>query len=188
MPDPSDLASRLRRAAGCVKSAGVLAYPTEAVFGLGCDPRDSAAVRRVITLKGRTAEKGLILVAAHWHQVEPFIRPLSAQTRSLIEPTWPGPNTWIVPARRNLSELLTGGSGRIAIRITALPILRDLCEACATALVSTSANPTGLAPARDAATVARYFPSGIDYTLDAPVGGDSQPSRLFDAESGERLR
>ena len=92
-------ADSLARAAAAVAAGGIIAYPTEAVYGLGCDPARLDAVERLIRLKGRDAGKGLILVAAGWRQLDPYLAPLPPALRRTVEATWPGPNTWILPAR-----------------------------------------------------------------------------------------
>ncbi len=183
-PADTDLAA----AARAVRRGGVIAYPTEAVFGLGCDPRNESAVRRILALKHRPWEKGLILIAAHPDQLAPYVLPLDPPLRARVLPTWPGPVTWLLPARPETPTWLRGAHQTLACRVTAHPIARRLCEQAATALVSTSANPAGLPPARGAAQVRDYFPEGLDAIVDGPVDPTAGPTEIRDAHSGRVLR
>jgi L-threonylcarbamoyladenylate synthase len=171
-----------------VRRGGVIAYPTEAVYGLGCDPRDERAVRRILALKSRPPEKGLILIAADPEQLDPFVLPLDETLRARVLATWPGPFTWLLPARPDTPDWLRGAHDTLACRVTAHPVARRLCELAGTALVSTSANPAGLPPARSAAETARYFPEGLDAIVEGPVDRDASPSEIRDARSGRVLR
>lgn len=177
---------QLRQAALAVAAGRVIAYPTEAVFGLGCDPLDGAAVRRLLHLKDRPLSKGLILIAADISQLRPFIAPLSEKQRLTIADTWPGPVTWVLPAADNLPAWLSGGRATIAVRVTAHPAAAELCRAAGTALVSTSANPTGRPPARTALQVRQRCP-GVDLILSGPTGGRRKPTEIRSL-SGELLR
>lgn len=178
----------LRHARQVILQGGVIAYPTEAVFGLGCNPRDAAAVKRIIDIKARDAAKGLILIAASLEQLLPFLAPLSADLRAQFAHTWPGPVTWVVPADAGISKLLSGGRDTLAVRVTAHPIARALCETAGMALVSTSANRSGHPPARTALQVRMRFHGEIDYVVPGEVGGASKPTEIRDARSGKILR
>jgi L-threonylcarbamoyladenylate synthase len=171
-----------------LRRGGVIAYPTEAVYGLGCDPRNRAAVQRLLALKRRSWKKGLILIAADFSQLQPFIRPLSAAVRARIMPTWPGPVTWLLPARSDVPRWLRGQSSKIAVRVTAHPPVVRLCRAFGGALVSTSANRSGQPPARQASEVRRQFGAELDYILPGATGGRLLPSAIRDGLSGEVAR
>jgi L-threonylcarbamoyladenylate synthase len=108
----------LREAARVVSRGGVVAYPTEAVFGLGCDPLDPEAVTRILGIKGRNMDKGLILVAADLNALLPYVEPLDAARMTGIRATWPGPNTWLLPARPETPQWLTGAHDTLAVRVT----------------------------------------------------------------------
>jgi len=178
----------LREAARRVRRGGVIAYPTEAVFGLGCDPDDGAAVRRIFRIKRRDAAKGLILIAAELEQLLPYIQALPAAREPEILASWPGPVTWIVPARLDTPAWLTGGRDTLAVRVTAHPVAAALCRACGGALVSTSANRSGHAPARNVLQMQRRLPGATDYVVPGRVGERARPSRIVDARSGAVLR
>ena len=178
----------LRRAARLLHNGAVIAYPTEAVYGLGCDPLNAQAVMRLLELKHRPIEAGLILIAADFAQVEPFLEPLSAALRRKIFATWPGPVTWLLPARRDVPVWLRGRHDSLAVRVTAHAGCAALCRAYGGALVSTSANPHGRAPARTPLQVRRYFNDSIDYRLPGPLGNATRPSEIRDARTGNILR
>ncbi len=177
----------LREAARCIRGGGLVAYPTEAVYGLGCDPLDRAAVTRLLVLKRRRLAKGLILIAADFEQLHPFVRPLVPARMAQVLARWPGPDTWVLPAADAVPTWLRGAHDTLAVRVTAHPVAAALCRACARALVSTSANPSGYPPARTPLQVRQRLP-GLDYILHAPLGGAPRPSTIRDGLTGKVLR
>ena len=176
------------RAAAVIREGGVIAYPTEAVYGLGCDPSNAAAVRRILTIKDRPEHKGLILIAASLEQLDAFITPLSPTLRERLLATWPGPVTWVVPTPAATPRWLRGDHDSIAVRVTGHELTRQLCTAAGTALVSTSANPSGEPPARTAEEVAQCLGDQVDLVLDGPTGGLDRPTEIRDARDGTILR
>jgi L-threonylcarbamoyladenylate synthase len=185
---PGTTSWHLRQAALTIRAGGVVAYPTEAVYGLGCDPLNAEAVRRIFQLKGRRFTKGVILIAADYSQLAPFVAPLDAAELAQIHASWPGPNTWIMPAADQLPHWLNGGLETIAVRVTAHPLSAALCRTSGMPLVSTSANPAGLRPARSALSVRRYFGDELDMIVNGTLGDQARPSRIRDARSGAILR
>ncbi len=171
-----------------IRRGGVIAYATEAVFGLGCDPRNCDAVKRLLQLKQRKPEKGLILIASAFEQIEPFILPLDTKTQKRINKTWPGPTTWLLPVRPEVPHWITGGQKKIAIRITAHPQANALCEAFGGPLVSTSANRHKQQAARITMQVRRIFTDQLDYILPGKVGTQNNPTEIRDAESNQIVR
>lgn len=186
MAPPS--AWQLRRAVRILRAGGVVAYPTEGVFGLGCDPFNEGAVLRLLAIKHRPVHKGLILIAADVGQLAPLLRPESEALMAPVLASWPGPSTWILPAGPGVPAWLTGGSDGIALRVTAHPPAADLCRAFGGALVSTSANATGRPPARSALAVRRALGNRIDYVLTGATGGAAGPSEIRDARDGRLVR
>ena len=171
-----------------VQRGGVIAYPTEAVYGLGCDPAQLAAVQRVLTLKQRPAHKGLILIAADFDQLAPYLLPLDSVTHARVMATWPGAVTWILPAQPHVSPLIRGEHDTLAVRVSAHPICRALCLRLGHPLISTSANLSTLPPARDEQAVAAQFGRLLDGIVDAPVGGQAQPTEIRQGLTGEIVR
>ncbi len=178
---------RLRLAARAIRRGGLVAYPTEAVYGLGCDPRDPVAVLDLLALKSRPLHKGLILIAADFDQLRPFVAELGTARMREVLGSWPGPHTWLLPARSATPEWLTGEHATLAVRVTAHPVASALCR-LAGPLVSTSANPAGRHPARDPLTVRRYFDDALDAIVTGPVDRTRGPSAIRDAASGRLLR
>jgi len=176
----------IEQAVALLTRAGILAYPTESVFGLGCDPRRPAAIEKILTLKGRPQEKGLILIASSQQQALPWIK--HPNELEVTSSSGPGPVTWVFSAATDTPELLCQADHSIAIRVTTHPVAKALCQAYGSALVSTSANPTGLPPARDAATLDNYFDGKLDAVLIGELGPRHQPSTIRDARSGKTLR
>jgi L-threonylcarbamoyladenylate synthase len=177
----------LRRARDVVWGGGVIAYPTEAVFGLGCDPLNATAVARVLAIKQRDAAKGFILVAADITQLEPFMQ-LDAAMRAALLKTWPGPVTWVVPAAAGVPEFLSGRRATLAVRVTAHPVARALCAVTGLALVSTSANLSGHSPLRSNPAVRRLLGDQVDYVVPGAVGGLKKPTEIRDVRTGRVLR
>jgi L-threonylcarbamoyladenylate synthase len=187
--DPASGASfRIAQAARWAACGGLVAYPTEAVYGLGCDPRDGAAVRRLLELKTRPEGKGLILIAADWSQLAPYVVTLDPGRMATIHATWPGPVTWLLPARLEIPRWLTGDHATLAVRVTAHPLAAALCRRWGGALVSTSANRANRSPARSPLGVRRALGAGLDYILVGPCGGAARPSSIRDGVTGEVLR
>lgn len=179
---------QLRQAAAAIHRGGVIAYPTEAVFGLGCDPLNPVAVQRLLDLKQRPMHKGLILIASRFEQLLPFIAPLDAASLALLEESWPGPITWLVPARTDTPRWLCGEHSSIAVRVTAHPLASALCEAAGHALVSTSANPSGLPPARRTLRVRKYFSHQLDMIVAGDVDRQSSPTPIRDLLTKKLIR
>lgn len=176
------------QAARYLASGGIVAYPTEAVYGLGCDPDDARAVYRLLALKRRNPEHGLILIAAHMGQLEPYLAPLDPSVRERLEDSWPGPVTWVVPADRDAPAWLTGGRATIAVRVTAHRDSARLCARSTMPLVSTSANRSGCRPARSALQVRCAFGHRVDYILGGGVGALNRPTEIRNALDGRVLR
>jgi L-threonylcarbamoyladenylate synthase len=178
---------RLRFAARAVHDGGVIAYPTEAVYGLGCDPLDPVAVLDLLALKDRPVGKGLILIAAEFDQLRPYVAEVGAARMAAVHASWPGPHTWLLPALPSTPPWLTGDHATLAVRVTAHPVASALCRLTGP-LVSTSANPAGRPPARDLLAVRRYFGECLDAAVSGAVDRDRAPSAIRDAVTGRQLR
>ncbi|MHA6205799.1 L-threonylcarbamoyladenylate synthase [Dyella soli] len=180
----------LDAAAALLRRGGVLAYPTEAVYGLGCDPHDRQAFERIFALKQRPPTQGVLLIAADFAQVERYIDVSSVPATVLaqVKASWPGPFTWIFPRSAAVPDWVAGAHAGIALRVTAHAPAAALCNAFGGALVSTSANPHGEPPARTPATVETYFGEALDGLLDAPLGDQQRPTVIRDAISGAIIR
>ena len=178
----------LRRAARVLHSGGIVAHATEAVFGLACDPQNSHALDRLASLKSRSHGKGLILIGANPNQVLQYASALTRESLEAVLASWPGPVSWVLPARVGLDSRLTGGRQSVALRVTAHIQAAQLCECFGGALISTSANISGHRPATTQLKVRRSFGHGIDYILPGRVGGRRSPSQIRDAITGRILR
>ena len=177
----------LREAVRLLRRGGILAYPTEAVYGLGCDPLDPLAVERLLELKRRPVGKGLILIAAELPQLYPYIARSGDGVPDAVLGSWPGPNTWLLPAAPHLPWWISGGREKVAVRVTAHPLAAELCRAFGGPLVSTSANLAGRPPARTPLQVRLRCP-GTDLILHGATGGLEKPTPIRDALTGETLR
>lgn len=174
----------IAKAARVLRSGGIVAYATEGVYGLGCDPRNHAAVIKLLRLKQRSVRKGLILIAATPGQLGAFVAELPAKALK----TWPGPHTWLVRPSAEAPRWITGHHDRIAVRVTAHPQAAALCGLADMAIVSTSANSTGHKPARSYREALRRFGGRVDYVLRGRIGDLAGPTSITDAVSGKLLR
>ena len=177
-------------AAALLRAGGVLAYPTEAVFGLGADPHNRDAFEAIFTLKQRPAERGVLLIGADFDQVRPFIdlAAVPGDRLEAVQASWPGPHTWVFPRAPAAPAWLAGAYDGIALRVTAHAPAAALCRAFGGALISTSANPHGQPPARAVQTLRAYFGDALAGIFDAPLGGLTQPTTIADALSGASIR
>ena len=179
---------RLHQAVTCLRQGGLIAYPTEAVWGLGCDPFDVRAVQRLLLLKRRPMHKGLILVASGLHQLEPLLAGFSAEQRQRLLDTGTQPTTWLLPHRDLIPGWVTGEHDSVAVRLTRHPLVAALCNHFGGMVVSTSANPSDLRAARSELAVRCYFRNRVDCYVSGPTQGLAQPSQIIHFHSGERLR
>ena len=166
----------------------LIAYPTEGVWGLGCAPESSSAVERLLRLKQRPTEPGLILVAADIEQFEPYLSGITPEQRQKLEQRWPGPVTFLVPDSGFCPQYIKGHHATVALRVSAHPIVRDLCRLKAGPLVSTSANRRGEPPAMSQAEVTAMFGDQLDFVIPGALGGQLGPSEIVDLKSGRVLR
>ncbi|NIJ92994.1 L-threonylcarbamoyladenylate synthase [Xanthomonas campestris] len=180
----------LDSAVATLTQGGVIAYPTEAVWGLGCDPRQQAAVLRLLEIKRRPVDKGVIVVAASVDVLHPWVDmdALAPARRQEVLASWPGPHTWILPITAQPPRWVTGMHDGLAVRISAHPLVAALCAAWGGPLVSTSANLAGEPPARSRQALDPALLASIDGVVDGEVGALAQPTQIRDARSGQILR
>ncbi|RKD87597.1 L-threonylcarbamoyladenylate synthase [Kushneria marisflavi] len=174
-------------AATHLRNGGVVAYPTEAVWGLGCDPDNTDALKRLLTLKVRDPAKGLILVASSLEQFEPWLAGLDDTHLSRLESSWPGPVSWLVPDNGRAHPLVRGEHSSVALRVSDHPLVRKLCEAFGGPLVSSSANRASEAPCLSAEAIRQVFDDRV-LVVDGPLGGRTRPSEIRDLLTNDVLR
>ena len=179
---------RIQRAAAVVRGGGVVAYPTEAVWGLGCDPSNRDAVEHILKLKQRPVGKGLILLAANIEMLRPYLVGLDQQHIAQMQSTWPGPVTWLIPNNGIASDWISGGQSTLAVRVSAHPVAAGLSRALDTPIVSTSANPRGRQPATSLTRVKVYFSNTLDDCTPGTIGNAARPSEIRDMLTGKIVR
>lgn len=179
---------QLRAACHALSAGGVIAYPTEAVWGFGCEPQNRHACIKLLHLKQRDWRKGMILIAADFEQLRPYVEPLSAKLLAPAMATWPGPATWLLPASGFTPEWVRGEHDSIAVRVTAHPLASALCRAYGGPIVSTSANRAGQSPAMSGTQVRLWFGMQVDAILNGALGGLDKPTQIRDLRSGTLLR
>jgi len=179
----------IRQASNCLHAGGIIAYPTEAVWGIGCDPWNGDAVYRLLAIKRRPVNKGLILVAASTSQLAPLYNPLSEDQKTALEETWPGPNTWLIPDPNDLVPAwIKGGHSSVAIRVSAHPLVVELCNQFGGMLVSTSANLAGESEIRSRLKLQLKLGDKLDFVVPGQLGPESNPSTIRDLASGRIFR
>ncbi len=172
-----------------LSGGGVIAYPTEAVWGLGCDPWNQKAVERILSIKRRPVEKGLILVAADQNQILPLLETVTDEQIQLLNESWPGPVTWLIPDPGQwVPEWIRGQHLSVAVRVSAHPVVRELCLNWGKPLVSTSANRAGEPAHTTRIGVDAELGSEVDYVVAGETGGQNTPSRICDLLSRQVLR
>ncbi len=184
------LTADVAQAAQILRAGGVIAYATEAVFGLGCDPQNDQALHRLLTLKQRSAGKGLILIAASEQQLHAYLAltDITDYMWQQVRASWPGPVTWLLPVAQSVSPLLRGEHDTLAVRVTTHPQVRALCDAFGGAVVSTSANLSEQPPAKTIDEVMAQFPNALELILLGETGGAARPSEIRDARTGKIIR
>lgn len=176
-------------AASLLQHGGVIAYPTEGVWGLGCNPFDETAVMRILQMKNRPVDKGLILVAAGVDQIAALLEPLSAAQRITLLSTWPGPTTWLLPdPEQRVPAWIRGKFATVAVRVSAHPLVVRLCRKFDGPLVSTSANPATEPPALSRLRVLTWFGHELDYVVPGRLGNQQGPSTIRDLHSATPVR
>jgi len=155
---------------------------------LSCDPFDEVAVARLLNLKQRPQDKGLILVVANTSQIDWLLHDLPASQQARLELSWPGPTTWLIPHRDRVPSWIHGDHDKVAVRVSAHPVVSALCNVWGGALVSSSANPTGKQAARHAFQVRRYFGKQLDYIVRGTLGGATRPSVIKHLDSDKIVR
>lgn len=177
-------------AATALRGGGVIAYPTEGVWGLGCDPYNQQAVLRLLAIKQRELSKGLILIASRVDQLDDVIAwdELPDARRDDVLASWPGPHTWVVPVQSGVPAWITGEHDSVAVRVSSHPVVIALCEAFSGTLVSTSANRAGQPAVQTLEALDPMVVAAVDAVVEGRTGDLSQPTTIRDALTGDWLR
>lgn len=179
----------LTQAATEICSGGIIAYPTESIFGLGCSPFNEQAFNKLLTLKNREPSKGVIVIAASLEQIAPMIKIKNQPWEQQVIASWQNnlqAITWVLPATDKTPEWLTGGRKTLAVRITHHPEIIKLCNKIDSPIVSTSANISQQPPAKTREQCLKMFPKTA--VLEGETLGQKQPSQIWDARSAKQLR
>lgn len=183
MPSAADLTD----AVAVLKRGGVIAYPTEAVFGLGCDPLDEAAVMRLLELKQRDVRKGMLLIAASFDQLADWVS-VTPQQATFLREQWPYATSYLIAASDKVPAWIRGSHTKVGVRVTRHPVAAALCDAFGGPLVSTSANISGADPARTVAECHQQFNDRLDACVNGECDTHARPSTIIDLVSGEIIR
>lgn len=184
----SEIGDSIEQAVLAIKHGGAVVYPTEGVFGLGCDYRNEQSVLKVLKLKQRDVSKGLVLVASHLQQILPLIQPDNRSDLARALKTWPGHHTWVFPKTQLTPSWISGDFETVAVRVSKHPTIKQLCDQLNTPLVSTSANFSNHPTPTNIKALVNLWGDSVDYYLDLPLGGIHQPSSIQLANSGSIIR
>lgn len=174
-------------AVAALRAGAVIAYPTEAVWGLGCDPDNVEALERLLALKARHPAKGMILIAGSVSHIEAWLTGLAPERRERLMSSWPGPVTWLVPDNGRTHPLVKGQHDKVALRVSDHPLVRALTEAFGGPIISTSANRSGNDPMRSAEAVCAEWQDDV-VIVPGELGGRDRPSVIRDVMTGDVLR
>ena len=187
----TDKDANVLQAVNVLHQGGVIAYPTEAVYGLGCDPKNLSAVKKILDLKQRKKEKGLILIASDFEQLKSYISPLEKTIEDKMFDSWQEQRaaiTWLVPVDKDISIYLKGQFDTLAVRVSHHPLVKELCDKFSGAIISTSANIATQEAARTAEEVKKIFTNKIDFIIEGETDINAQPSEIRDALTDEIIR
>ena len=175
----------IRAASKAIRNGEVVAYPTETVYGLGVNPLDENALKRLFEVKKRDAGKSVLVIVSNLAQLNALVGGLSEQAQKCIERFWPGPLSLLLPIAGNLSPLLTAGSNKLCVRCPSCETARRLCDEFGGAITSTSANISGDEPAT---SLEGLNLEGVSIAIDGGTLPSSEPSTIFDPDTGRILR
>lgn len=178
----------ITQAVTAISEGGVVIYPTEGVFGMGCDYRNQQSVIKILELKQRPIDKGLVLIASHIQQILPLIQPEKREHLARALKTWPGHHTWVFPASPLTPKWITGDFDSVAVRVSDHAVVKSLCDQLGHALVSTSANISNQPAPNNCQELQQLWHNQVDYYLDLPLGSATGPSTIRVAETGETIR
>lgn len=182
--------ANIEQCIAALNAGDVIAYPTESVFGVGCDPDNIPAIKALLFVKKRPKSKGLILIAADISQLEGYVDfdSLSDEIKARVLSSWPGPVTWVMPAGKKITNWITGQFDTVAVRVSDHPDVQRLCLAFGKPVTSTSANLSGKEPCKITEDVLDQFGNSISCILSGKTGGADKPTQIRDASTGLVLR
>lgn len=178
---------QVEKVADVIRKGGVVAYPTEAVYGVGCDPSNPAALERLFDLKQRPKNKGLILMASSLEQVLPYIT-VSAEQQARLARTWPAAITFLVPPSDKVLTAVTGQHALVAVRVPDHPMARALAAAVGHPIISTSANLSGRPAPRNHFQVMAQLGNGLDALLVGDCDRGNKPSTIINLLTDQVIR
>jgi L-threonylcarbamoyladenylate synthase len=186
-PAQTGISGALEKASDTIKGGRVIAYPTETFYGLGVKFDSSAALENLYRIKGRSRNKALPLIIGERRMLGLIASSITESAEKLIEKFWPGPLTLLLPAKTNISDLITAKTGKIAVRIPGESFALDLARSLGFPITATSANISGMPPAANIDDVIRYFGDAIDLIIDCGKAPGGKPSTIVDV-SGVKAR
>ena len=168
-----------------LEKGGIVAYPTETFYGLGVRFDSEEAIKRLYTIKHRPEMKPMPLIIGDRKLLSLLVTGIDNRSSLLMDRFWPGPLTLLLPAKKNLSEFITAGTKKVAVRIPGESFALQLAKSADRPITSTSANPSGMPPAQNASTVLRYFQNKIDLVIDGGPAPGRLPSTLIEVTGDE---
>ncbi len=170
-----------------LQTGGIIAYPTESVFGLGCDASNLKAIERLLSIKQRSYKKGFIVLVSDIRYALPLLSPLSSVQIDKIDQTSVRATTWLINKRSDLSPLLVGEHQKLAVRVTDNPIAKKLCELFAKPIISTSCNLNAKSTSSHVSYIRNKMILKVDQIVSGRCSGQP-PSQIIDLDSGVVIR
>jgi L-threonylcarbamoyladenylate synthase len=170
----------IKEAIAVLRRGGIVSYPTESFYALGVMAEDKGAVEKIYALKHRPADKPLPVIVGDLSTLQSVVRAIPGQAQSLIDKFWPGPLTLVFEAQSNLSELLTGSTGKVAVRIPGESVALYIAKEAGFPITATSANISAMAPAVDAKSVRKYFDDSLDLIINGANAPGGKSSTIVD--------
>lgn len=172
-------------AARVLRDGGVVAHPTESVYGLAVDPFSETALRRLFTVKGRPETNPVLVIISSPVQLAGLVDSLTPEAEALMARFWPGPLSLVLPRAKGIPDALTAGSELVCVRCSSHPMARALCDAFGGPITSTSANLSGQPPAN---TIAGAMLPGVDVGIHGGTLPPAAPSTIYNPATGQVLR
>ncbi len=184
---PDILDTSLDLAVSHLRRGGIVAFPTETYYGLAVDPDCASAVQKLFKVKNRNTDKPLLLLIENIEQLDSIVREVPPQYLPLIKKYWPGPLTLIFRSKSNLNQQITGYTGTVGVRISPHPIAQALVTRLGRPITATSANISGISPARSAQEVAKTLGNDVDYIIDGGQANGGLCSTILSVKDGKLI-
>ena len=169
-----------------IRRGGIIAYPTESCFGLGCDPKNKKEINKIIKLKKRSLNKNFILIGSSLKHFDSFTNSFNDVTKKKLFSKWPGPHTWVIKANHRCPNWLKSNS-KLALRIPSFSSCQALINSIDMAITSSSLNLSGKIPLRNYRDAYKFLPDKVKL-IKGRIGNNRNPSVIQDFKTKYIIR